>query len=48
MNQLKVKNEKLKKITLWMTLCLVIFNFSFAFAQDRPARVLLDCREGIG
>ena len=46
--KLKIKNAKLKKITLWMTLCFVIFNFSFAFAQDRPARVLLDCREGIG
>lgn len=50
MNQLKVKNEKFKNIVLWMAFCftLVIFNFSFVSAQDRPARVLLDCREGIG
>jgi hypothetical protein len=50
MNQVKVKNEKLKNIVLWMAFCfaLIIFNFSFVSAQDRPARVLLDCREGIG
>jgi len=50
MRQLKVKNEKLKNIVLWMAFCfgLIIFNFSLVSAQDRPARVLLDCREGIG
>lgn len=50
MKQLKIKNEKLKNTIrrLAFLFAFLICHFSLASAQDRPARVQIDCREGIG
>lgn len=48
MNQFKMKNEKIRNGLRLVIFAILIFNYSLVFAQDRPASVLLDCREGIG
>lgn len=45
-----IQNRVLEKPALlfFVVFSFLVFSFVQAFAQDRPARVLLDCREGIG
>ena len=46
---MKHKNEKLKKGIIQTVFLCTFLNFALAvYAQDRPAQVQIDCREGIG